>query len=184
MQNRFTLLWKTWQLQVSTKNEEKSPVTLTPRRNTANSLVFLASFRLFEFVFLNLQICMIFIKCLQKWSQAGNFSGSPFEHLCPELLVCVGGVLAALHVADCTPIPKAWFAQACRSSGPLAPLGGLAGPLPCAHQRRPQDPIPHLPGGVPRSLFLAQASWVPPAIHFPRGFPWTPGSSSLPVLSS
>lgn len=74
MQNRFTLLWKTWQLQVSKKNEEKSPVTLTPRRNTANSLVFLASFRLFEFVFLNLQICMIFIKCLQKWSQAGNFS--------------------------------------------------------------------------------------------------------------
>lgn len=31
--------------------------------------------------------------------------------------------MAALHVADCTPIPKARPALACRSSGPLAPLG-------------------------------------------------------------
>ena len=63
----------------------------------------------------------------------------------------------------------------------MAPLGGLAGLLPCVPQRRPQDPILHLPGGVPCSLFLAQASLVPPAIHFPRGFP---GSSSSLLVST
>ena len=121
MQNRFTILWKTWQLQVSTKNEEKSPVTLTPRGNTANSLVFLASFRLFEFVFLNLQICMIFIKCLQKWSQAGNFYWSPFEHLCPELLV--GGGLGSTACSWLHPHSQSLVCSGLQVQWPLGPSG-------------------------------------------------------------
>ena len=158
MQNRFTVLWKTWQLPASTKNEEKSPVTLTPRGNTANSLVFLASFRLFEIVFLNLQIHMIFIKCLQKWSQAGNIYWSPFEHLlCPELLRGGLGSTACSWLPPAPPFPKLSLLWPVGSVAPWPLWGGLAGPLPCLHWRHPQDPIPHLPGGVSGSLFLAQA---------------------------